>query len=116
MDDGRQTLMQTRYIENFVPRSVFDSVVSETYRSVADAFLGCIEYGETYAVETKMEQEPWADGFGTKCTYMLHFGEIVRCRDCKHEIDGYCGRPDGDGGYLLFGVEPDGYCKWGERK
>ena len=43
-------------------------------------------------------------------------GEVVRCGCCKHEIDGYCGRPDGDGGYLLFGVEPDGFCKWGERK
>lgn len=48
--------------------------------------------------------------------------EIVRCRDCFHAIDNgvegnadYCGRPDGDGGYLLFGVEPDGFCKWGER-
>ena len=56
---------------------------------------------------------------------MAQFGwvKVVRCRDCKHAIDNgkegnadYCGRPDGNGGYLLFGVEPDGYCKWGERK
>lgn len=48
---------------------------------------------------------------------------VVRCRDCRHAIDNgkegsadYCGRPDGDGGYLLFGVEPDGFCAWGEKK
>lgn len=51
------------------------------------------------------------------------FQEVVRCRDCRHAIDNgkegnadYCGRPDGDGGYLLFGVEPDGFCAWGKRK
>lgn len=60
---------------------------------------------------------------------LIHFDfsniheEIVRCRDCAHAIDNgekgnadYCGRPDGDGGYLLFSVEPDGFCKWGERR
>lgn len=53
----------------------------------------------------------------------LESAQIVRCRDCKHAIDNgkegnadYCGRPDGNGGYLLFGVEPDGFCAWGERR
>lgn len=54
--------------------------------------------------------------------------QVVRCKDCHYcqgEIDnhdgkGYlfhiCMRPDGDGDYLRMDVEPDGYCKWGERK
>lgn len=48
---------------------------------------------------------------------------IVRCMDCAHAIDNgvegaadYCGRPDGDGGYLLFAVEPRGFCAWGKRR
>lgn len=44
-------------------------------------------------------------------------GEIVRCRDCKHFKHGfaceengctYCGEP--------LRTEPDGFCKWGERR
>lgn len=40
--------------------------------------------------------------------------EIVRCRDCKQYTDDdmeyyhYCGNWCGQ-------VEPDGFCKWGER-
>lgn len=54
---------------------------------------------------------------------------IVRCRDCKHFDHEevfigdvfiaerlWCIRPDGDGDYMCFDVEPDGFCKWGERK
>lgn len=51
--------------------------------------------------------------------------EIVRCKDCKymdavdlswlygdHEHDHcFCERLDDD-----FGVDPDGFCAWGERK
>ena len=47
--------------------------------------------------------------------------EIVRCRDCEHydphPIDGgVCFLPDGDGDFARWEVEPDGFCKWGERK
>ena len=46
--------------------------------------------------------------------------EIVRCRDCKHhENHGYwfmCQLPDCDGGYANWMVEPDGFCKWGEKR
>lgn len=47
--------------------------------------------------------------------------EIVRCRDCKHydpycTDDGVCFLPDGDGDFARWEVEPDGFCKWGERK
>lgn len=42
-------------------------------------------------------------------------GEIVRCRDCKHFEDGVCYRPDGDGDYARWIVEPVGFCAWGEK-
>ena len=55
--------------------------------------------------------------------------QIVRCKDCRfvlNEPDSYydqsgmerlytCMRPDGDGDYIRMAVEPDGFCKWGER-
>lgn len=51
-------------------------------------------------------------------------GEIVRCRDCRHNDGGECeklshyleGRydcPHSDG---FWWVEPDDYCIWGERR
>lgn len=47
--------------------------------------------------------------------------EIVRCRDCKHydphpTDSGVCFLPDGDGDFARWEVEPDGFCKWGERR
>lgn len=59
------------------------------------------------------------------------YSELVRCRDCKYldtpdwdevlaaqygEPPASCMRPDGNGDYMRFEVEPDGFCKWGERK
>lgn len=41
---------------------------------------------------------------------------IVRCRDCKWYDEGMCYQPDGDGGFLCLEREPDGFCKWGEKK
>lgn len=56
---------------------------------------------------------------------------IVRCWDCKYldmpdwddnlaacygEPPLFCMRPDGNGDYMRFEVEPNGFCKWGERK
>lgn len=43
--------------------------------------------------------------------------EIVRCRDCKHGING--GNTCIEGAYepeYWRPVEPDGFCAWGERK
>lgn len=66
--------------------------------------------------------------------FELRFQErerIVRCRDCKYldtpdwdevlaaqygEPPVSCMRPDGNGDYMRFEIEPDGFCKWGERK
>lgn len=54
------------------------------------------------------------------------YPELVRCRDCKYgeqdsgwfTPDGrlWCMRPDGDGDYMRFEVELDGFCAWGERR
>lgn len=44
---------------------------------------------------------------------------IVRCLDCEWFdpfLGDLCMRPDGNGDYMRFEVEPDGFCKWGERK
>lgn len=35
--------------------------------------------------------------------------EIVRCRDCKYRAKACCWCING-------GVEPDGFCAWGERR
>lgn len=57
--------------------------------------------------------------------FELRFQErerIVRCRDCKHygSYNGsWCRRtyePVPSGTYDYQTVEPDGFCKWGERK
>lgn len=47
--------------------------------------------------------------------------EITRCRDCKHydphpTDGGVCFLPDGDGDFARWEVEPDGFCKWSERR
>lgn len=51
---------------------------------------------------------------GSPADVMLaEYPEIVRCRYCKHYDDylGTCLRPRHN-----FAAEPDGFCKWGERK
>jgi len=43
--------------------------------------------------------------------------EIVRCKDCKHATrDGECMRYDEWHDDRWYAIEPDGFCKWGERK
>lgn len=39
--------------------------------------------------------------------------EIVRCRDCRFSLahGNGCGRNQD-----IYDVEPDGFCKWGERR
>lgn len=112
----------SRYIENFNPPYLIEKLVHKVCESVADAFLGQIEYGKDYIIDTELVKEDWADGFGTKYTYNLKFDELVRCRDCKHyyEADNY--HPSGN--YIrrcckYFDtyddeVEPNGFCAWGE--
>lgn len=41
---------------------------------------------------------------------------IVRCRDCYwcHDSIAWAGALECD--YISRGVEPDGYCAWGERR
>lgn len=47
-----------------------------------------------------------------------HNQEIVRCRDCRHYHATYNGCDEfGDIWHDEYAkVEPDGFCKWGERK
>lgn len=43
--------------------------------------------------------------------------EIVRCRDCKHFMNGdLCKLQDEWNEFHWLEVEPDGFCKWGERR
>lgn len=43
--------------------------------------------------------------------------EIVRCRDCEHCNEEHYGAWGRVWHCERFGdVEPDGYCKWGERR
>lgn len=43
--------------------------------------------------------------------------EIVRCRDCEFSMfDKECSRVDPWEDETWFAIEPDGFCKWGERK
>lgn len=41
---------------------------------------------------------------------------IVRCRDCCYFIDSPVWSDTHECDYINRGVEPDGYCAWGERK
>lgn len=43
--------------------------------------------------------------------------EIIRCKDCKHYLDGGCGNFDSQSpSKKLMGVKPDWFCADGERK
>lgn len=51
-------------------------------------------------------------------TLQIHFktnGEIVRCRDCIY-YDDYLGSCVRGNAHQVRAAEPDGFCKWGERK
>lgn len=106
---SEKKLRCSRYIENFNPPNLTEKLVHKVCESVADAFLGQIEYGKDYVINTELVKEDWADGFGTKYTYNLKFDELVRCRDCRKCNIGWC---------LHFKnvVKPDGFCAWGVRK
>ena len=77
---------------------------------MADAFLGQIEYGKDYVLNTKLAKEDWADGFGTKYTYTLTFDKLVRCRDCVNASfdefgGGWCNENCRE-------IKPWDYCAW----
>ena len=49
---------------------------------------------------------------GIKC---VQREEIVRCRDCVF-YDDYLGSCIRGNAHQVFAAEPDGFCKWGERR
>lgn len=104
----------SRYIENFNSPYLIEKLVHKVCESVADAFLGQIEYGKDYVISTELVKDDWADGFGTKYTYNLKFDELVRCKDCKFkawdDAGMFCRK-----NIFMGKFEPDGFCKWGER-
>lgn len=62
-----------------------------------------------------LKREPWRSGWVEAAGIVSHHGFVVRCRDCKHYVSqsihgSYCKKTIGSSG------EPDGFCKWGERK
>ncbi len=100
-----------RILENYLP---FETVEDATYKmaqSVADAFLGNIEYGKDYIIRTERTNEQWSS-YATRYTCSIKFDEIVRCENCKHHEDlmgGVCKM----WGFL---VGSQGFCSWGEKR
>lgn len=46
----------------------------------------------------------------------LGWEEVVRCRDCKFRCLDECTRIDEGFKDYWFAIEPEGFCKWGERE
>ena len=75
-----------------------------------------------YIIDYELIPLKWRDGYGLSDIDLTE--EIVRCCDCKHYYEAENYHPNGN--YVrrcckYFDtyndeVEPDGYCKWGERK
>lgn len=66
--------------------------------------------GEHIYKDSDMEHENY---------HIIPFGdrreEIVRCKDCRHKYE--CVHLLGDGDDMRrCDADPDGFCKWGERK
>lgn len=101
-------------LENDLPFQTIEDATYKMAQSVADAFLGNIEYGKDYIIRTDRINEGW-NGFATKYTFTIKFDEIVRCRDCR-----FYKRGD-DGWWCLRSIStrsnhPDGFCAWGEKR
>ncbi len=113
-------LQCSRYIENFNPPSLIEKLVHKVCESVADAFLGQIEYGKDYIINTELVKDDWADGFGTKYTYTLGFDELVRCGDCKYYLHSNekCELLDTRlHFYATYNIwTEECFCAWGERR
>lgn len=113
---SEKKLQCSRVIENFFPQDAIENLVHKECESkIIDAFLDYIEYGKEYIISTKIVQDDWADGFGTKYTYSLKFDELVRCRDCKHARKTDAGM-NCDRHILCARFNPDGFCAWGVRR
>lgn len=96
-------------------QGLIDSSIGAMQRSVANAFLDNIEYGKDYIIRTQIKKEPMDYGMKHVCT--LTFGEVVRCRDCKHYNGWACEQSECFCcGELTHRVEPDGFCSCGERR
>ena len=111
---SEKKLCCSRYIENFNPPYIIEKLVDKVRESVADAFLGQVEYGKDYVISTELVKDDWADGFGTKYTYNLKFDELVRCKDCESASfdefgGGWCDENCRE-------IKPWGFCAWGERR
>ncbi len=54
---------------------------------------------------------------GEICMQTRFVQKLVRCKDCKHYLDGGCGNVDSQSpSKNLMGVKPDWYCADGERE
>ena len=54
---------------------------------------------------------------GEVCIQARFVQKLVRCKDCKHYLDGGCGNVDKKSpSKNLMGVKPDWYCADGERE
>lgn len=115
---SEKKLQRSQCIENFNPPYLIEKLVHKVCESVADAFLGQIEYGKDYVINTELVKEDWADGFGTKYTYNLKFDELVRCRDCVYynAEDAGCMQFVLASHNLLHIKNDEGFCAWGERE
>ena len=69
-----------------------------------------------YIVEVPDEQaELFIARFGFDGTRLIGYritGELVRCRDCKHNVRGACGVFD----LCDIPGADNGFCAWGERR
>lgn len=115
---SEKMLRCSRYVENFIPQNIIENTVNKICESVADAFLGQIEYGKDYVIKTGLVKEDWADGFGTKYTYNLKFDEVVRCMDCKYftYADSEHGNNDWCAKHEHIAWSVNGFCACGERR
>lgn len=54
---------------------------------------------------------------GEVCMQARFVQKLVRCKDCKHYLDGGCGNVDSQSpSKNLMGVKPDWFCADGERR
>lgn len=85
-------------------------------------FLGACEQDITpeqaiaAMLNSTCETCPQMDNPDSFIRYLMGRKLIVLCKDCRFEIHNECSRPDEWVDELWFPVEPDGFCKWGERK
>lgn len=70
-----------------------------------------------YIVDYELIPLKWRDGYGLSDIDLTE--EIVRCRDCKRCVRYETWNPEGEAfncNHWGSDTEPDGFCKWGERR